>query len=56
MNSPAVLDKFPGRAQYFSDMEATRKASSINFLRAGWWVIHLAAISLIYLFGQAFWR
>jgi hypothetical protein len=37
-------------------MERPRKQSSINFLRAGWWLIHVLGISLFYVLGHMLWR
>jgi len=36
-------------------MDKARKASSINFLRAGWWLVHLVGIALVYVLGHILW-
>ncbi len=28
----------------------------IGFLRAGWWIIHLAGITIVYTLGHFLWR
>jgi hypothetical protein len=37
-------------------MDRARKQSGINFLRGGWWLIHVLGISLVYLLGHLLWR
>jgi len=31
-------------------------SKKIGFLRAGWWIIHLSGISVIYAIGHIIWR
>ena len=30
--------------------------NKIRFLRAGWWIIHLIGISVLYILGHIVWR
>jgi hypothetical protein len=37
-------------------MEKERFSRKISFLRPGWWVIHAAGITLVYVLGHMLWR
>jgi len=37
-------------------MEKESFSRKIGFLRAGWWMIHLSGIALVYALGHLLWR
>lgn len=37
-------------------MERQGLESKIGFLRAGWWIVHLLGISIVYTLGHILWR
>ncbi|MFA5859906.1 MAG: hypothetical protein WC955_12665 [Elusimicrobiota bacterium] len=57
-----LLGKFAvGKAVYdltlsASSMDQPRKVNTLRFLNMGWWVIHLALMSLAYVLGRILWK
>jgi hypothetical protein len=39
-----------------NNMERETFSRKIGFLRAGWWIIHLIGISIVYSLGHILWR
>lgn len=37
-------------------MARGRFSQAISFLKPGWWLIHLAGITLVYILGHLLWR
>lgn len=37
-------------------MERESFSKKISFLRPGWWMVHMAAISAVYILGHFLWR
>jgi hypothetical protein len=37
-------------------MSEARASSKIDFLRAGWWIIHLLGVAVVYTLGHLLWR
>jgi hypothetical protein len=37
-------------------MSNERFLTMIRFLRAGWWIVHLVGISIVYTLGHILWR
>jgi hypothetical protein len=37
-------------------MEKGNFSKKIGFLRAGWWIIHFIAITMVYALGHILWR
>jgi hypothetical protein len=37
-------------------MESESLSRKISFLRAGWWIVHVVGISVVYALGHFLWR
>jgi len=37
-------------------MEKESFSKKIGFLRAGWWIVHLLGITVVYMLGHFLWR